>query len=382
MAGGASWLRRLSPWGRASRLRIDPRCGLLLQWHVTERCNLRCAHCYQEDAPTGSLCFDEQLGVLDQYAVLLDRLAAGSRVGRAWGHVTLTGGEPFLHPRFFDLLDAVAARRDRWRFAILTNGTLLDDDACRRLRRLRPSFVQVSLEGTRSTHDRIRGAGSFERTVAAVRRLVGAKVPTYVSFTAHRGNVGEFVDVALLSARLGVTRVWADRMIPCGRGAALREALLTPAETRAFFESMEAARDRLRRDGVAGTEVAMHRALQFLVGGGHAYRCAAGRTLLALLPNGDVLPCRRLPLVVGNLRDRALDDLYFESPRLRALREPGRVAKGCEECVYRSVCGGGLRCLSQAVHGDPFHADPGCWRACGGRVGGLREEEVVGGTVA
>ena len=107
----------------------------------------------------------------------------------------------------------------------------------------------------------------------------------------------------------------------------------------------------------------MHRALQFLVGGGRPYRCTAGDSLITVQPNGDVVPCRRMPLRVGNLLETPLAELYERSPLLRALRDPDRASRGCERCAFARLCGGGLRCLSAAVHGDPFVADPGCWLA-------------------
>jgi radical SAM protein with 4Fe4S-binding SPASM domain len=113
---------------------------------------------------------------------------------------------------------------------------------------------------------------------------------------------------------------------------------------------------------VCPTEVALHRALQFLVADGKPYRCQAGDSLIAVLPNGDLVPCRRMPVVVGNLLRAPLRDLYDQSPFLRALRDPERVSVGCEGCFYARLCRGGLKCLSYALFGDPFQADPGCWR--------------------
>ena len=107
----------------------------------------------------------------------------------------------------------------------------------------------------------------------------------------------------------------------------------------------------------------MHRALQFLVGGGRPYHCLAGDRLVTVLPNGDLYPCRRMPICVGNVMETPLIDLYYESSLFKALRNKDRISAGCETCPFWKECRGGLRCLSYAVTGDPFNADPGCWRA-------------------
>lgn len=81
------------------------------------------------------------------------------------------------------------------------------------------------------------------------------------------------------------------------------------------------------------------------------------------MPNGDVYPCRRMPIRAGNVLDRPLAEIYRDAPLLRTLRDHDRVSAGCEGCRHRPECRGGLRCLAYAVTGDPFHADPGCWMA-------------------
>lgn len=341
--------------------RYVPR-GLLLQWHVTDRCNLRCVHCYQESYGEEDLGFRDLLLILDQFKDLLHQWQA--ETGRpVRGHVTVTGGEPFIREDFPDLLEVLAAHRDRFSFAVLTNGTCIDASMARRLQTMGPAFVQVSIEGAQSSHDRIRGRGNFDRTVAAIEALVRHRVRTFISFTAHRGNFRDFDEVARLGRRLQVSRVWADRLIPRGSGSSLEEQVLTPAETREFFEIMHEARTDATRQWFGRTEIAMHRALEFLLAGGTPYHCTAGDSLITVMPNGDVYPCRRMPVRVGNLLETPLEELYYKSDFLRGLRDRRRCSDGCEECSYAPLCGGGLKCLSYAVRNDPFKADPGCWLA-------------------
>jgi radical SAM protein with 4Fe4S-binding SPASM domain len=341
--------------------------GLFLQWHITTRCNLRCAHCYQEDYSQNEFGFHDLLAVVKQFEDLLDE------VGREWapfpskGHITVTGGEPFLRGDFLDLLEVISAKKERFSFSVLSNGTLIDEAMARLLGKLTPVLVQVSIEGDKATNDRIRGPGTFDLAVTALKHLVRADVPCAISFTAQRENSHEFGAVAKLGRDLGVTFVWADRLIPWGSASTLRGQTFTPDETRQFFETMYEARAGAARS-FCQTEIRMHRALQFLVGEGHPYRCAAGDTLITVQPNGDVFPCRRMPIRVGNLLEIPLVELYYKSDFLRALRDRNRINKGCEGCRHAKQCGGGLRCLAYAVTGDPFAADPGCWHAHSGSV--------------
>lgn len=333
---------------------------LIFQWHITERCNLRCTHCYQESYGGAELNFDQWLGVISQLEDLLDDWEAETAT-RIRAHINVTGGEPFVHPDFVRLLEVFHSKRNRLSFAILSNGYFIDVQMACRLAELAPGFVQVSIEGTRATHDRIRGPGTFDRTVAAIRHLNRARVPVLISFTAHRGNFREFPEVARLACDLRVKRVWSDRLIPSGAGAGPETQSLTPTEVREYVELMRAAREEARKRWFCRTEVAQHRALQFLTGHDKPYRCTAGESLLTLRPNGDLLPCRRLPIRVGNILETPLRELYRENAILRALRDPQPKIKGCEPCSFKHTCRGGLRCLAFAVTGDPFTKDPGCW---------------------
>ena len=184
----------VTPLGPCTEVPYRPH-RLVLQWHVTERCNLRCTHCYQEGYSGDELPFNDLLKLLQQYQDLLDTWERPPWSSPVRGHVTVTGGEPFVRKDFLDLLEVFAANRRRFSFAVLTNGSFIDAALAYRLRQLRPAYVQVSIEGTRATHDHIRGAGNYDRTLAAVRHLVRSGIRTMISFSAHRGNFREFPDV-------------------------------------------------------------------------------------------------------------------------------------------------------------------------------------------
>lgn len=274
---------------------------------------------------------------------------------------------------FMPFLERLSRERRYFSLAILTNGTLLTPQAAGLLKQVKPGFVQVSIDGARETHERIRGRGSYDRAVEGLACLVKAGIPAYISFTAHRGNYRDFPDVARLGRRLGVMRIWADRMVPLGRGRDAGETLLTPVETREFFELMLKER---KCGGMNRSRVALHRSLQFTVTGDRPYRCSAGDTLITILSNGDVCPCRRMPLVAGNILREPLVRLYGGSALLAGLRDRKRLPRGCEMCFYARDCAGGSRCLAYAVTGDPYCADPGCWLAARDSTKGVATRNV------
>lgn len=322
----------------------EPGSHSILQVHITERCNLRCTHCYQGKPSCREMSLHQLVHLVDNFVSVCEKAD--------WiPQVNFTGGEPFIREDFLTLLENVALRVPRLRFAVLTNGTLIDAPLARRLGDLGPVFIQVSIEGGRVMHDSIRGQGNFDRCAQALSNLCDVGIPTLVSFTAHRQNYQEFPAVAQFARETGVSRLWTDRLVPLGRGTSLES--LSPEETQHFFSIVND--ERRQGDPKCATRISMLRALQFLVGGEQPYHCGAGRRLLAVLPDGTVLPCRRLPIPVGNVLETPLEEIY----RLAYL--PPQIPPACAPCPHVSFCSGGLRCLAHAVKGTLNAADPGCW---------------------
>jgi len=318
----------------------------ILQWHITHRCNLRCAHCYQRDylqeAPKALLGEG-----LDKYVRFL------AAKGLA-GQVNLTGGEPLAHPDFWALAGDI--RRQGLRLGVLTNGTLVDADAARRLRALEPAFVQVSLDGARERHDAIRGEGAFDRALEGIDRLKDQGVHVLVSFTAQKDNFRDFPALSRICHRHRVDKLWWDRVVTDDT----RALALNTDEFREMCRIAARRRRRYRRaDG--SSMVNCGRALQFLATGRPCrYHCGAGGDLLIFLADGSVMPCRRLPFVIGNLRDGELADIIAGSDVMRRLAAP-RVPQGCEGCRHLPACRGGARCVTYAQTGRLDLRDVNCW---------------------
>ena len=318
----------------------------VLQWHILHRCNLRCTHCYQDDY--AAECTHEQL------ERLFFQYLAFCRKYRRHGHINFTGGEPLLSHDLFPLMQL--CEENGMTFGLLTNGTLLDDALAERLEKLRRlSFVQVSIDGTRETHDRVRGAGNFDKAFAGLRLLKKHGIQTMAAFTCHKGNYTELRDVIKAVRKNGIDRFWADRLIPMGSS---REQILSTAEFRSTVQML--SKEHTRRCIRSRTEIHLNRSLQFLEGGNCYYQCSAGIDLLTLLADGTLLPCRRLPLPVGNCLETDLTELCEQSALLRDLQER-RIPEECMCCPKAELCRGGAKCLTYAVTGDYHRRDINCY---------------------
>ena len=89
--------------------------------------------------------------------------------------------------------------------------------------------------------------------------------------------------------------------------------------------------------------------------------CPVGINSVSVLPNGDVLPCRRMSLVVGNLNNESFYKIWYGSKILWDLRHSENLKGKCGVCQDRDRCGG-CRAIAYAMTGDYMESDPYCWR--------------------
>lgn len=321
-----------------------------LQWHLSEACNLKCLHCYQENHTPVQLKYDDLIKILKQYRELLDKL-------KTTGHINLTGGEPLCSPYFFKILDEFKKDSNKYSFSILTNGTLITEEYAEKIKSYNPEYVQVSLEGGKRMNDYIRGKGVYKKVAQAIKILKKHGIYVSLSFTATKLNYKEFPKVVKFAEKYGVDTIWSDRFIPLSKDND-NDFMMNLEETNEYLKIMEEERQKLKRKH-SKTTVAMYRALQFQMTNDYPYVCTAGKTLLTVMENGDLVPCRRMPIFVGNLLEENMYDLYKKSQIIKDLQKDTTPTE-CRSCEHSKLCAGGLKCLTYAIYKNLNHKDVGC----------------------
>ncbi|KKR52902.1 MAG: Radical SAM domain protein [Parcubacteria group bacterium GW2011_GWA2_40_23] len=150
-----------------------------VHWEVTNRCNLRCKTCLPMSGPPrpGELTTREVLAALEKL-----RLADVTFLG-------FTGGEPFRRPDFLFILTHAAALG--FQVSVISNGTLLDDKSLTLVKKLKVR-LGISLDGTNpSVNDRLRGPGTFEKVLQALKACQILSLPVQLYFTFNRINFCE-----------------------------------------------------------------------------------------------------------------------------------------------------------------------------------------------
>ncbi|MFX0197167.1 MAG: radical SAM protein [Candidatus Hodarchaeota archaeon] len=334
---------------------LSAREEFYFQWHITERCNRACKHCYQDGYPATELPLGELLTIVD----LMEEAV------RKWGKkgtLSLTGGEPFVRrDELYALMDRLDQSDYLVYYDILTNGSLISEKEARTLaRHTRLRRVQVSFEGaTADTNDAVRGSGSFESTIDAIRRLRKAGIDVSVMTTITRSNKDEIPALIERLGKEGVLTLALERLIPEGSGASLSDQILSGEELRELYESVYVI-----ACNSSPVRLLLHRPLFALVAPDDptvGALCSAGNNALTIMPDGTVYPCRRLPIPIGNVPKDGFFKIWYGSDVLWRLRNPENLGGKCRDCDLLAQCRG-CRAIAYCITGDYMAEDPQCWR--------------------
>ncbi len=323
------------------------------QWHITDECNLRCKHCYHETYNQNGIDVEKLIKIGNH---LCDAVEKWGRKGS----FSITGGEPFMRNKeLFQIMDLLE-NRNVDRVDILTNGTLLNDEIIDRLKQYKTfRRIQLSLEGLKETNNKIRGTNSFERTIEAITKLKENEVTVSVMMTIGSYNKDEVIPLVEELAKHKVDVFVLDRFIPEGQSNNNRDWLLSPAEIKDIYEK---AYSYFKQS--LTPRLLLYRTLFCLLNPDDSHigaMCSVGNNALTIMPNGDVLPCRRLPVKLGNLLEDSIYEIWYTSPLLWEMRNPSNLKGKCLNCEYIPICRG-CRAIAYAVEGDYFAQDPQCWK--------------------
>ncbi len=273
------------------------------------QCPLRCVFCYNDrQAPARQL-------TLDQYLTLL---RDASELGAIY--LTLSGGEPTVHPYFFTV--GAEARKLGFVVRVKSAGSHLTRTMIRRIREeLDPMVVELSLHGaTAAIHERqTRVDGSFSGLMRAISAFQAEGQRIELRSVLTRWNEDELEAMFELARRLGVPLRVDPRVTPRDDGDR------SPLQLTASEDAIR----RLLRLGIAVEE-------KDSTPGGNAgacpqpegsYYCGAGTGAVAVDPNGNVLPCVQWRRPVGNLHRHNLREIWERSTGLKTVREQNASAR-------------------------------------------------------
>ena len=342
-------------------------------FNCTKRCNLRCAHCYSHSAGDAG---ENELTTAEAKALIDDLAQFGCPV------ILFSGGEPLLRPDLLELVDYAVAKGRR--AVISTNGTLISPDVARQLKRVKLSYVGVSLDGVAGTNDAFRGAaGAFDRALAGIRHCLREGIKVGLRFTINKRNAAEIAPIFRLLEAEQIPRVCFYHLVYAGRGSRLIDEALPLAQTRAIVDQIiDLTADMFRR----GLEkevltVDNHCDAPYLYLRMVRERHPRADEVLRLLQfnggnsSGIGIGCVSWDGAVhadqfwrhesfGNVRERKFSEIWTDTthPLMAKLkdRKPHLQCR-CAACRWLNICNGNFRVRAEAVTGDVWACDPACY---------------------
>lgn len=348
--------------------------GPVVAWNMTRTCNLHCRHCYMDaDAKqhTGELTTAEAKHFIDDLAAF---------------HVPallMSGGEPLVRKDFFELAEYASAHGVRP--TLSTNGTLIDEDAAKKIKAAGVAYVGVSLDGPQHVNDEFRGkAGAYTAAMRGIQNCVAVGQRVGLRFTINKANVDHLDEIFDFIEQEHIDRACFYHLVYAGRGEAMADEDVTPEESRRVMDTIiRRTRDYEARglekeiltvdnhcDGVYlyltakrdGDEELAARIWELIsMNGGNRSGIAFGE----VDPEGNVHPDQfTRHYTFGNVRERSFGEIWMDesTPILAGLKDRKPLLKGrCAKCRFLAQCNGNFRTRAEARTGDYWASDPACY---------------------
>ena len=301
----------------------------------------------------------------DSISRILDNCADMCQTVGREPYFYITGGDPLLHSRFWDILGTLKSRG--FGFSILGNPFHLSHAICKRLKSMGCDRYQLSIDGLRQTHDAIRMAGSFDCTLEKIPILRAAGIRCAVMTTVSRVNIHEIPEIIDLVVERQVDIFAFARFCPNSFDPATHVA---PDEYRELLECCWTRFEMYKDSGTTFNlkdhlwTLFLHEKGLFTIPGDLAndriYEgCHCGDCHLTILPDGRVYACRRFESEVGNALTGRLADI-FAGPQMNEYRDFGKFEK-CGRCELLRFCRG-CPAVAYGYSRNMYAADPQCWK--------------------
>lgn len=340
-----------------------------LQWHITSKCDQRCKHCYMFDSPfyesesKNELPTDKCIDIIDDF----------TKTTREWGVkscIVFGGGDPLLRNDFYELL-GYSRTQGVDMIAVMGNSYHVNDESALKMKNEGVFLYQISLDGMKKTHDMFRKPGSFDDALRGYKALQKAGIQATCMFTLSKINKNDIIDVIRLAADLELAAFDFDRIVTMGAGKNLSNELLEPDEYKELLYRIDEEYESLRKNGAKTifgykdnlwclVKKEIPQLADKLLPEGYEMKkgCIIGKSGFAVLADGNVMACRRLPVIIGKFPEQSLSEVCA-SARLKEMKNFNEI-KACGSCHKLEKCGG-CRAVAYGYSEDYYAKDPQCW---------------------
>lgn len=329
----------------------------VLQWHITEECNFRCKHCYQDKYISKWSDFEKLKSIFFEYLDIKENTFWCLFTER---YINFVWWEPFLRKDFLDLLsfinDKTPSEINIW---ILTNWSLLNDiilEQIKKFQNLKVHF-QISIEWNQNINDQIRWIWSYEKIIRAIKLCKNYWFDLHLSFTLTNLNKDELFTLIPLIEKYSL-RIKVRRLVPIWFWNKISDFMLSAKDWYIFTIKIKKINLFLTNwfiDISGCSEVTWFE-----------YNwdwCAINlHRLLVINHDLDVFPCKRLEISLWNLNNITLKDAFL-SQEYKKLLDIHSEINTCKKCKLYNICKWWAKCITYWVYNKLTSPDPQCYKA-------------------
>lgn len=320
---------------------------------ITTKCNLRCKHC-RTNSINHELSMDEIDTIIEKCKPFKPRA------------VFISGGEPLVRK---DIVDIVKKFKRLAPITIInTNSLLLTEELLKDLIDGGTNYIQVSLDGVREEHDKVRGVGTYDRVIEKLKLInkYNSKIKLHISSLVSSLNVDqmeEFVHQIIDVNKIEVEILGFKRFIPNNEMAGVCN--LGKTGLKKMFENLQELQVKYNDKVQIVADFPLKNVYQkdFVKKIMDKYKldcagCSAGVNGICVRNDGTVSPCSLLYISCGNILKQELSEILDSEP-IKLLKR--RELKGkCGTCKYKMICGG-CRAAAYMLSGDYLGEDLECY---------------------
>lgn len=310
---------------------------MLVYFIITHACNYKCSFCIRKNLLSESTFVEGK-----------DFVLAISKIKHIFPNssIVITGGEPFLHPKWEQLLHTATANFSK--VIITSNGSFEKDVAAKLTHLLKNNlFLQISIDGTEDVHNSIRGEGSYRKIIDNILFLKEVSNHVLLSTTVNTTNANCIKQLAniLNGYTFGHWKVALEQSIN-----PLSSQSLDVSDWNSLIDDfLPVCRFRVYTQKYFDFPLMDHYMSKGINSDEIIFNCGIGRSKIYVSPTFDILLCSCMNDTIGNLLSDSSETI------LRKLSDYSRIIPSedsvCYNCKYKSICNGGCPGYSKKVFG-------------------------------
>jgi len=305
-----------------------------LHLYLTNKCNLRCIHCYMESGTAE----ENELNTTEWKQLIKDFSSITPH-----SLVSFSGGESLIRPDFFEI--AQFAKTMGHSTFLFSNGTLINEDNIKMLEKYIDG-IQISLDGASpAAHDAVRGPGAFEKAVNAIRLLGKTDIDINIAYCIVPQNIEDIRhNLVPFLKSLGIKKMHVGISVARTLGRWQRNCPdFEDSSLLSVYSSIKGVLDELYFNGWESPSIARNVRKR---------NCTFGQRFV-VSASGNVHPCAELVWKIGNVR---VDSIKSLSEKLAVLHQQTSVdeSKCCSRCELKYICRGGCKTWRMHNHKSIF----------------------------